>query len=77
MILKNNKKNNIRLGVNIDHVATIRNARGGSHPDLIRAAEIVADSGADGITMHLREARRHILYNDSITIIKNNVLPVN
>ncbi len=77
MILKNNKKNNIRLGVNIDHVATIRNARGGSHPDLIRAAEIVADSGADGITIHLREDRRHILDNDAITIIKNNVLPVN
>lgn len=50
----------LRLGVNIDHVATIRNARGGSHPEPLRAAEIAIASGADGITAHLREDRRHI-----------------
>ena len=50
----------LRLGVNIDHVATIRNARGGAHPDPIRAARIAAEAGADGITAHLREDRRHI-----------------
>ena len=50
----------LRLGVNIDHVATIRNARGGDHPDPVRAAEIVAACGGDGITVHLREDRRHI-----------------
>ncbi len=50
----------IRLGVNIDHVATVRNARGGQLPDPVRAAEIAIASGADGITAHLREDRRHI-----------------
>ena len=50
----------IRLGVNIDHVATVRNARGGSHPDPVRAALLAQDTGADGITAHLREDRRHI-----------------
>ncbi len=50
----------LRLGVNIDHVATVRNARGGSAPDLIRAAELAIAAGADGITAHLREDRRHI-----------------
>ena len=50
----------IRLGVNIDHVATLRNARGGSFPDPIEAAKIAKASGADGITAHLREDRRHI-----------------
>jgi pyridoxine 5-phosphate synthase len=50
----------LRLGVNIDHVATVRNARGGSAPDLIRAAEMAIAGGADGITAHLREDRRHI-----------------
>src|SRR3954467_14525811 len=50
----------LRLGVNIDHVATIRNARGGDHPDPVRAAHIAADAGADGITAHLREDRPHI-----------------
>src|SRR5882757_10213001 len=50
----------IRLGVNIDHVATIRNARGGSHPEPVRAAELAVAAGADGITAHLREDRRHI-----------------
>lgn len=50
----------LRLGVNIDHVATIRNARGGEHPDPVRAAELAVRAGADGITAHLREDRRHI-----------------
>jgi pyridoxine 5-phosphate synthase len=50
----------IRLGVNVDHVATVRNARGGRHPDPVRAALIAIEAGADGITAHLREDRRHI-----------------
>ena len=50
----------VRLGVNIDHVATVRNARGGAHPDPVRAAQAAIDAGADGITAHLREDRRHI-----------------
>jgi pyridoxine 5-phosphate synthase len=54
----------LRLGVNIDHVATLRNARGGRHPDPLRAAEIAIAAGADGITAHLREDRRHILDED-------------
>ena len=54
----------LRLGVNIDHVATIRNARGGPHPDPVRAARLAADAGADGITAHLREDRRHITDRD-------------
>jgi pyridoxine 5-phosphate synthase len=54
----------LRLGVNIDHVATVRNARGGRHPDPVRAAEIAIAAGADGITAHLREDRRHIADED-------------
>jgi pyridoxine 5-phosphate synthase len=54
----------IRLGVNIDHVATIRNARGGAHPDPVRAAQMAIEAGADGITAHLREDRRHITDED-------------
>lgn len=54
----------LRLGVNIDHVATIRNARGGRHPDPVRAAKLAIDAGADGITAHLREDRRHISDDD-------------
>lgn len=54
----------IRLGVNIDHVATIRNARGGRHPDPVRAAQAAIEAGADGITAHLREDRRHITDDD-------------
>ena len=50
----------LRLGVNIDHVATVRNARGDAHPVPLRAAELALDAGADGITAHLREDRRHI-----------------
>ena len=54
----------LRLGVNVDHVATVRNARGGSHPDPVRAARVAIAAGADGITMHLREDRRHIRDDD-------------
>ena len=54
----------LRLGVNIDHVATVRNARGGRHPDPVKAAEIAIAAGADGITAHLREDRRHIVDDD-------------
>ena len=54
----------LRLGVNIDHVATIRNARGGRHPDPVRAAMVAIEAGADGITAHLREDRRHISDDD-------------
>ena len=54
----------LRLGVNIDHVATIRNARGGTHPDPVRAAKLAVAAGADGITAHLREDRRHIRDED-------------
>jgi len=54
----------LRLGVNIDHIATIRNARGGRHPDPVRAAKLAIEAGADGITAHLREDRRHIRDDD-------------
>jgi len=53
-------QSNLRLGVNIDHVATVRNARGGAVPDPVRAAKLAEEAGADGITAHLREDRRHI-----------------
>ncbi|MEO7248031.1 MAG: pyridoxine 5'-phosphate synthase [Novosphingobium sp.] len=67
----------LRLGVNIDHVATIRNARGGDHPDPVRAAEIVAAVGGDGITAHLREDRRHIRDEDLARIQAATNLPLN
>lgn len=67
----------IRLGVNIDHVATIRNARGGEHPDPARAAQIATEAGADGITFHLREDRRHILDPDLQAIRAATDLPIN
>ena len=67
----------LRLGVNIDHVATIRNARGGDHPDPVRAAEIVAQAGGDGITAHLREDRRHIRDDDLARIQAATDLPLN
>ena len=69
--------NFLRLGVNIDHVATIRNARGGDHPDPVRAAEIVAACGGDGITAHLREDRRHIRDEDLRRIQEATDLPLN
>lgn len=67
----------LRLGVNIDHVATIRNARGGDHPDPVRAAEVVASAGGDGITAHLREDRRHIRDGDLARIQAATGLPLN
>ncbi|AWW74207.1 pyridoxine 5'-phosphate synthase [Erythrobacter sp. KY5] len=69
--------NPLRLGVNIDHVATIRNARGGDHPDPVRAAQIVAEVGGDGITAHLREDRRHIRDEDLARIQDATDLPLN
>ncbi len=67
----------IRLGVNIDHVATIRNARGGGHPDPVRAARLAARAGADSIVAHLREDRRHIS-DDDIARLSNSIdLPLN
>jgi pyridoxine 5-phosphate synthase len=67
----------LRLGVNIDHVATIRNARGGRHPDPVRAARLAADAGADGITAHLREDRRHICDDDIARLKSDIALPLN
>ncbi len=67
----------LRLGVNIDHVATIRNARGGDHPDPVRAAAIVRAAGGDGITAHLREDRRHIRDDDLDRILAATDLPLN
>ncbi|WP_446654820.1 pyridoxine 5'-phosphate synthase [Blastomonas sp.] len=69
--------NHIRLGVNIDHVATIRNARGGDHPDPMRAVRIVQQAGGDGITVHLREDRRHIRDSDLDAIMAGATLPIN
>ena len=71
------RPNSLRLGVNIDHVATIRNARGGDHPDPVRAAHIAADAGADGITAHLREDRRHITDRDIDRLMAEIALPLN
>lgn len=67
----------LRLGVNIDHVATIRNARGGPHPDPVRAATVAAAAGADGITAHLREDRRHISDEDIDRLVDQLELPLN
>lgn len=66
-----------RLGVNIDHVATIRNARGGDHPDPVRAARLAAEAGAEGITAHLREDRRHIGDADIQRLVAETDLPLN
>jgi pyridoxine 5-phosphate synthase len=67
----------LRLGVNIDHVATIRNARGGRHPDPLRAAHLAVAAGADGITAHLREDRRHISDHDIARLKQELTLPLN
>lgn len=67
----------LRLGLNIDHVATVRNARGGPHPDPVRAAALAEAAGADGITIHLREDRRHIRDGDLEAIRKATRLPIN
>ncbi len=67
----------LRLGINIDHVATIRNARGGQHPDPLRAAQMAEKAGADGITAHLREDRRHIADEDITLLAENLTIPLN
>jgi pyridoxine 5-phosphate synthase len=70
-------RRHLRLGVNIDHVATIRNARGIKHPDPVRAARLAAQAGADGITAHLREDRRHISDEDIDRLTREIDLPLN
>ncbi|MEM7751852.1 MAG: pyridoxine 5'-phosphate synthase [Pseudomonadota bacterium] len=67
----------LRLGVNIDHVATVRNARGGATPDPVRAAKMAEDAGADGVTAHLREDRRHITDTDIEALMEALTLPLN
>jgi pyridoxine 5-phosphate synthase len=67
----------LRLGVNIDHVATVRNARGGAYPDPLRAALLAAGAGADGITAHLREDRRHISDADIAALVRDLSVPLN
>jgi len=67
----------LRLGVNIDHVATVRNARGGAYPDPVRAALLAAEAGADGITAHLREDRRHITDDDIARLSAELTIPLN
>jgi pyridoxine 5-phosphate synthase len=72
-----NAPHHLRLGVNIDHVATIRNARGGDHPEPVRAALVAAEAGADGITAHLREDRRHIRDDDLTVLMDKLTIPLN
>ena len=67
----------LRLGVNIDHVATVRNARGGDNPDPVRAAQLAQAAGADGITAHLREDRRHISDDDILRLSQTLTIPLN
>jgi pyridoxine 5-phosphate synthase len=67
----------IRLGINIDHIATLRNARGGNHPDPLRAAELAVEAGADNITAHLREDRRHIRDDDIARLVAASLAPLN
>jgi len=67
----------LRLGVNIDHVATVRNARGAGYPDPVRAARLAAEAGADGITAHLREDRRHITDDDIARLSETLTIPLN
>jgi pyridoxine 5-phosphate synthase len=68
--------NDLRLGVNVDHVATIRNARGGGHPDPVRAARAAAQAGADSIVAHLREDRRHVSDDDLVRLMEALDLPL-
>jgi len=75
--MTSNSASRLRLGVNIDHVATVRNARGGSHPDTLRAALLAAKAGADGITAHLREDRRHMTDQDIDILMDGIGLPLN
>lgn len=67
----------LRLGINIDHVATVRNARGGDNPDPVRAARLAQEAGADGITAHLREDRRHIRDEDIAALKQHLTIPLN
>jgi pyridoxine 5-phosphate synthase len=67
----------IRLGINIDHIATLRNARGGRHPDPVRAAKLAVEAGADNITAHLREDRRHIRDDDIARLTAARLAPLN
>lgn len=71
------RQNPPRLGVNVDHVATVRNARGGKHPDPVKAAILAVDAGADGITAHLREDRRHIRDDDIARLKAELTKPLN
>jgi pyridoxine 5-phosphate synthase len=71
------ERRRLRLGVNIDHVATLRNARGGRHPNPVRAAELAAAAGADGITLHIREDRRHVREEDLMALADSVRLPIN
>lgn len=73
----NDMVNKLRLGVNIDHVATVRNARGGDYPDPLRAAILAEKAGADGITAHLREDRRHITDTDIEALMDGLTVPLN
>ena len=72
-----NQTGKLRLGVNIDHVATVRNARGSAYPDPVRAALLAEQAGADGITAHLREDRRHILDDDIDRLMAELSVPLN
>jgi pyridoxine 5-phosphate synthase len=74
---RTSRAGHLRLGVNIDHVATIRNARGGRHPDPLRAAHMAVEAGADGITAHLREDRRHISDADIARLKAELTRPLN
>jgi pyridoxine 5-phosphate synthase len=71
------KKNHLRLGFNIDHVATLRNARGSEHPSPLRAALMAVEAGVDSITVHLREDRRHIRDQDVVDLKKYLTVPIN
>lgn len=77
MTLRLAQEGRLRLGVNIDHVATVRNARGTDYPDPVRAALVAAEAGADGITAHLREDRRHILDADIERLARELPIPLN
>ncbi len=75
--IQKHDKSRLRLGVNIDHVATVRNARGGAYPDPLRAAQLAEAAGADGITAHLREDRRHITDADIDALMAHLTVPLN
>lgn len=74
---RSNDKKKIRLGINVDHVATLRQARGTAYPDPVEAALVAASAGADSITIHLREDRRHIQDDDVVRTIRSSIVPVN